>query len=120
MVNLLQYMKETRLDNPDILVKDSRIEKIAEIVEEVKQSDEWEAVKMSILSIGVEHGKMLGKAEGKAESILILLKNLGSIPEDIKTKILGQTEMDILDVWLVKAARAKSVDDFVKSLEQES
>lgn len=65
------------------------------LVEEVKQSDEWKAVKMSILSIGVEHGKMLGKAE----SIMILLKNLGSIPEDIKTKILGQTEMDILDVW---------------------
>lgn len=86
---------------------------IAKIVEEVKQSDEWEAVKMSILSIGIDHGKTMGKAE----SILILLKGLGPIPEDIKSKVLNQTEMDILDAWLIKAARAKSMEDFVKVLE---
>ena len=56
---------------------------------------------------------------GKAESILILLKGLGPIPEDIKSKVLNQTEMDILDAWLIKAARAKSMEDFVKVLEQE-
>lgn len=39
LVSLLQYMKETRLDNPKILVQDSRMEKLAEIVEEVKQSE---------------------------------------------------------------------------------
>lgn len=120
LVSLLQYMKETRLDNPEILVKDSRIEKIAEIVEEVKQSDEWEAVKMSILSIGIDHGKTLGKSEGKAESVMVLLKELGPVPENIKLKILNQTDINILDVWLVKAARAKSVEDFVKALEQET
>lgn len=123
LVSLLQYMKETHLDNPEILVKDLRIEKIAEIVEEVKQSDEWEAVKMSILSIGIDHGKILGEADGKLngkrDSIFILLKELGPVPENIKSKILNQTDMNILDAWVVKAARAKSVEDFIKVLEQE-
>ncbi len=56
LVSLLQYMKQTSLENPEILVKDRRIEKLDKIVQEVKQSEEWEAVKMNILEIGVEKG----------------------------------------------------------------
>ena len=40
LVSLLQYMKETRLDNPEILVKDKRIIELDEIVTEVKESEE--------------------------------------------------------------------------------
>lgn len=64
LVSLLQYMKNTTLDNPEILVKDKRIAKLDRIVKEVKQSEEWEAVKMNILEIGIEKGKKEGKAEG--------------------------------------------------------
>ena len=56
LISLLQYMKETRMDNPDILVKDSRILELDDIVQEVKASEEWEAVKMNILEIGIECG----------------------------------------------------------------
>lgn len=70
LVSLLQYMKQTRLDNPDIVVKDERILKLDYIVEEVKQSEEWEAVKMNILEIGIEKGKI----EEKKESAIRLLK----------------------------------------------
>ncbi len=65
LVSLLQYMKDTRLDNPEIIVKDERIKEIDDIVTEVKQSEEWEAVKMNILQIGEEHGKRLGEEIGK-------------------------------------------------------
>ncbi len=61
LVSLLQYMKKTRLDNPEIVVKDERILKLDEIVTEVKQSEEWEAVKMSILSVGIERGREEGR-----------------------------------------------------------
>lgn len=56
LVSLLQYMKDTRIENPDILVKDSRILELDHIVQEVKASEEWEAVKMNILEIGIEQG----------------------------------------------------------------
>ena len=56
LISLLQYIKDTRMDNPNILVKDSRILELDHIVQEVKTSDEWEAVKMNILEIGIEHG----------------------------------------------------------------
>ena len=60
LVSLLQYMKNTTLDNPEILVKDKRIRGLDRIVREVKQSEEWEAVKMNILEIGIEKGKNEG------------------------------------------------------------
>ena len=64
LVSLLQYMKDTRIDNPDIMVKDSRILELDDIVQEVKASEEWEAVKMNILEIGIEKGTEIGIERG--------------------------------------------------------
>ena len=61
LISLLQYMKNTSLDNPDILVRDKRIRKLDRIVKEVKQSEEWEAAKMNILEIGIEKGQNKGQ-----------------------------------------------------------
>ena len=61
LISLLQYMKNTTLDNPDILVRDKRIRKLDRIVKEVKQSEEWEAAKMNILEIGIEKGQNKGQ-----------------------------------------------------------
>ncbi|SFH51384.1 hypothetical protein SAMN05216405_3824 [Lachnospiraceae bacterium NLAE-zl-G231] len=61
LISLLQYMKNTTLDNPDILVRDKRIRKLDQIVKEVKQSEEWEAAKMNILEIGIEKGQNKGQ-----------------------------------------------------------
>lgn len=54
-------MKNTTLDNPEILVRDKRIRKLDQIVKEVKQSEEWEAAKMNILEIGIEKGQNKGQ-----------------------------------------------------------
>ena len=64
LVSLLQYMKNTTLNNPDILVKDKRIKGLDRIVQEVRQSEEWEAVKMNILEIGIEKGLKKGIERG--------------------------------------------------------
>lgn len=123
LISLLQYMKRTYLDNPEILVRDSRIMKLAEIVEEVKQSEEWETVKMSILSVGLERGteigKEIGRTEGKADSVLILLEKFAPIPDELRIQIRNQMDMSVLNSWLVKAANAKSLDDFVEAMEND-
>ena len=94
LISLLQYMKETRLDNPEILIKDRRILKLDSIVNEVKQSEEWEAVKMNILEIGIEQGKIEGvilayrdMKLSDDEIMLKLVENFGLTPEQAK-KIL--------------------------------
>ena len=76
-MSLLQYMKNTDLDNPDISVKDERIVELDKIVGEVRQSEEWEAVKMNILEIGIEKGIDLGRAETLVKAVELMMKNLG-------------------------------------------
>ena len=65
LISLLQYMKNTTLENPAITVQDERIIDLDRIVGEVKQSEEWEAVKMNILEIGIEQGREEGRQEGE-------------------------------------------------------
>ncbi len=69
LVSLLQYMKNTTLDNHDIIIRDERIEELDRIVKEVKQSEEWEAVKMNILEIGLKQGIEQGIEQGMAQGI---------------------------------------------------
>lgn len=76
LISLLQYMKDTTLDNPDILVKDARILDLDKIVEEVKQSEEWEAVKMNILEIGIEKGIEQGIEKGIEQSRTEIIQNM--------------------------------------------
>ena len=65
LISLLQYMRHTTLDNEDVTVKDKRILDLDRIVGEVKQSEEWEAVKMNIFEIGVARGEELGAKRGE-------------------------------------------------------
>lgn len=69
LVSMLQYIKKTRIDNPEILVKDSRILELDEIVTEVKSSEEWEAVQMNILEIGIERGMKQGIQQGMQQGM---------------------------------------------------
>jgi len=92
LISLLQYMKETSLDNPEIIVKDERLAELDRIVQEVKETEEWEDVSMSIYSKGIEKGiregiekgikkgfadgLQKGKQEGMEEKTKTIIKNM--------------------------------------------
>lgn len=117
LISLLQYMKNTTMDNPEILVKDERILELVEIVEEVKQSEEWEAVKMNILEIGIERGRDEGRAEGRAQSILELLMGKGPISEKLYDRVLSEKDELVLQQWLLLAARVQDVSEFESEMD---
>ncbi len=102
LVSLLQYMKNTRLDNPEIIVQDERIVKLDKVVEEVKQSEEWEAVRMNILDIGIQKGRAEGRAAGVAEG------HASGLAEGIAAYIGLCREMDIS----VEETKGKIVQNF--------
>ena len=70
LVSLLQYMKYTTLDNEDVTEKDERIVHLDQIVNEVRQSEEWEDAGMNIYEMGMERGKELGIEQGSLRSII--------------------------------------------------
>ncbi len=45
-------------------------------------------------------------------SIFSLLSDLGDIPETIRVRISKEKNMELLQEWLQKAARSKSIEKF--------
>lgn len=60
----------------------------------------------------ITHEKNLSKAEGIAESVIQLLTDGSDIPDDLRDKILQETNIEKLRQWLKAAAKASSVPEF--------
>ena len=101
LISMLSYMKDTRLNNPDILVKDKRIVELNDIVEEVKESEEWEAVKMNILEIGIEKGMQQGAEKKMLELVEKKLKK-------------GQTISQIADALEESEEKIQEIADSIQ------
>jgi len=92
LVSLLQYMKNTKLDNPEIQVKDGRIVELDKIVSEVKESEEWEEVQMNILEIGISKGIDRGEMQ-KLVSLVCKKLAKGNSAEEIADMLEEETEV---------------------------
>ena len=101
LISMLSYMKDIRLNNPDILVKDKRIVELNDIVEEVKDSEEWEAVKMNILEIGIEKGMQQGAEKKMLELVEKKLKK-------------GQTISQIADALEESEEKIQEIADSIQ------
>lgn len=55
-----------------------------------------------------------GEKKGRTNSILLLLEDIGSVSLELREEIMAETDEDMLKKWLRTAARAKSIDDFIK------
>ena len=116
LVSLLQYMKHTTLENPEVIVKDGRILELDQIVSEVKETEEWEAVQMNLLEIGIEKGREEGKTEGIAETVISFLEDYGEVPGKVQETIFAEQDIGTLKKWSKLAARASSVEEFLASM----
>ena len=87
-----------------------------EAAKDLMQSEEWEAVRMSILSIGLERGMKKGVAWGIAKSILDILEETGPVSEKTREMILTETDAERLSAWVKKAARSNSEEDFLSKI----
>lgn len=63
-------MKNTTLDNPEIEVRDERILELDKIVTEVRESEEWEEVRMTILELGMNKGIEIGEQRGIQQGLI--------------------------------------------------
>lgn len=68
---------------------------------------------------GYESGMEAGKVEGKVEAVLELLEELGRIPEEIRQKITYQRDLETLNKWLKMAAKAESMEQFMRNMQAE-
>ena len=51
--------------------------------------------------------------DGKAEDVLSILEDLGRVPDNLRTRILEEQDLDLLTTWVKGSARAASVEEFI-------
>ncbi len=114
---LLHYMEHTSREN----AKTESLQKLHEMVTAVKRDGKVGLAYMKsyeieerILRKGREQGLAEGKAAGFAESILDLLGELGDIPDSLQETIAAQKDEATLRAWHKLAAKAESVEEFIK------
>lgn len=116
LIDFLRYIETT--DGTFAKQTGSRkIQKIHECVQKIKSSEEMGVKYMQSWEEKIIEREQ-GKAEGKAESILQVLEELGEVPEELKTTILAQQDMELLTCWLKLAAKADKVEEFQKRMEE--
>ena len=65
----------------------------------------------------VQETRRISKAEGKAESIIDLLEDIGMVSENLKKRILQERDLDTLRKWNKAAARAESIEAFIREMD---
>ncbi len=136
MDNWIRLFNATSQEEVDrIAQQDGRMRDVAEVVRHMglirtirwfydgywrAKRDRWdedEYVRDEGIVIGEARGREVGKAEGKAEAIIHLLEHTGrgdKVPASLIQKIKDQKNEEILKHWLLSAASAESVEQFVK------
>ncbi len=82
---------------------------------EKKENDMCQAIQ-EMIDEGREEGILIGKAEGKAESIVYLLNQKGELSKKVKERIEKEKDSDILAKWLLLAASAESITAFEETM----
>lgn len=106
------------VDSSDEYVKkadNKSINKLHNKIITLKKSREWEDgyMKFEELLSNQEH---IGFKKGTANSIITILSTKGEVTEDIKEIIESETDINILNAWLTKAASVGSIKDFKETL----
>ena len=61
---------------------------------------------------GREEGHTSGLQEGRASAVLTILEQKGTVPDDIRDRILSQNDEAVLKEWLLAAASAEDIEIF--------
>ena len=61
---------------------------------------------------GRSEGIAIGRTEGSSTAILTLLEQKGTVPADLRERILTQKDETVLKQWLLDAASAMNIESF--------
>lgn len=114
LVELLHYIEHTT-EEVSRNCKSERIKEMQRHIEAIKSSEEIGVKYMQAWEEKI-YDRNEGKQEGKAEAVLELLEDLGTVPQELKKIILEQSDFDILRRWLKLAAKAETIEEFKEKM----
>lgn len=122
LIHFLKYV-ENSTDDYVSGIKDDSIERLHEKVTALKRWRSLEAKYMTfeeLLKRRESKGKAEGITEGIAETVLTFLEVYGTVPEDVRERILSERHIEVLKNWTKLAAQVDSVGEFVSKMQEES
>lgn len=99
-----------------------------DILRDFLEKEKVEAMAMSIFEYNQEEhmrmereeffedGRQYGIAEGKADTLLEILRELGIIPEDVQKRISEERDLEVLSKWIKLAIKATSIEEFMEQI----
>lgn len=101
-------------------LRSQRAEVIAVSIFEYNEEEEMKKIRAAEHRVGYEKGvkagEIAGELRGKREAVLSLLADMGSVPKEIRAQIETEGDCEQLNKWLKTAAKAASLDDFVRQI----
>lgn len=114
MVKFLQFVKADLQDSEEEF-HDNYVRKLQNSVSRIKHSHEMEERYM-LTELLMRDERRAGKAEGQAEFVLELLENLGTISDELRTRITTEKNLALLSRWHKLAAKAESLEQFIQEM----
>ena len=114
LIKFLQYVRASLKESTGDF-QDEFVQRIQREVRRVKSDQEIRRNFMTLEEL-LEKERTEGKLEGQAESVMLLLTSLGTVPQQICECISQEKNPDVLTKWLRAAAQADSVEAFIKSM----
>lgn len=112
-------LTELEEDAYDVIARYTDISKQGELSKESKAEGgrinmcrAMRELKADWFAEGKAEGKAEGMAEGKAELILILLKRIGQISDELFQRVMQERDNEVLCNWAALAVGAKSIAEF--------
>ena len=129
LVTLLHYIRED-VDGSEREYHDSYVERLQKFIREVKSNREMEERFMvfeEMLRDERAEGRAEGIAEGRAEglalrlenaksTLLLYLKNLGTVQESLCERIEKEEDFEVLKQWTQLAFQSKSLEEFEEKI----
>lgn len=94
---------------------DAFILQLQNTVRKVKSNREMEG-RFMVFEEMLKDERAEGRQEGCVESILLLLRELGNVSEELTEKIINETDMSVLRQYLKCAAKAETVEQFMEQI----
>ena len=126
LVTLLHYIRED-VDGSEREYHDSYVERLQKFIREVKSNREMEERFMVFEEMlrderaegraeGIAEGRAEGRTEESKETLLLYLKNLGTVSKALSDRIQSQQELEVLKRWTQIAFQSKSLEEFEEKM----
>ena len=114
MVKFLKFVRAD-LTESERDFKDAYVKKLQESVRHVKESREMEE-RFMLFQEMLREERTEGILFGKAEDVVELLEELGTVSDEVREKIMTEKSLETLGNWLKLAAKAESMEEFLKAM----